>query len=168
MEAIIKHIVVEFHGEGTSTDRFLFPDYAALDLRYGGLEMMASFLVVRPGSEISAALGEGNSDEDTVTAVKWKADVEYYQPISISVRANQHRTIETIARAARTLPEVQEHMKKVLETKTRAPVEYLVHQLPRDKGVAGSEVPSAEMVDSGVEMGSDEEDDELKAFYGHD
>lgn len=167
MEAIIKHIVLEFHGDGASTDRFLFPDYAALDLRYGGLEMNATFALERKGSEIISSLGDSAIEEVAAAQAKWKADVEYYEPITITVRANQHRTIETIARAARTLPEVQEHMKKILETKTRAPVEYLVHQLPREKGVAGSEVPSAEMVDSGVEMGSEDEDDELKAFYGH-
>lgn len=171
-EAIIKHIVLEFHGEGASTDRFLFPDYAALDLRYGGLEMNASFLIERKGSEVAATLGDSSAEEVAIMQAKWKADVEYYQPITITVRANQHRTIETIARAARTLPQVQEHMKNILETKTRAPVDYLLHQLPREKGIAGSEVPSAEMVDSGVEMGSgeepdEEEDDELKVFYGH-
>lgn len=168
MEAIIKHIVIEFHGDGASTDRFLFPDYAALDMKYGGLEMLTSFLVERKGSEIIASYGDSSVEEVAAAQAKWKPDVEYFQPVTIMVRANQHRTIETIARAARTLPEVQEHMKKVLETKTRAPVEYLVHQLPRDKGVTGSEVPSVEMVDSGVEMDSQDEDDELKAWYGNE
>jgi hypothetical protein len=169
MEMIIKHIVLEFHGEGASTDRFLFPEYAALDLRVGGLEMNASFFVERKGSDVISAFGDSSPEEMALAHAKWKADVDYFQPITITVRANQHRTIETIARAARTLPEVQEHMKKVLDNKTRAPVEYLLHQLPREKGVAGSEVPSAEQVDSGVDMGDSEgEDDELKALYGND
>ena len=169
-EAHIRHIVIEFNGDGASTDRFLFPAYAALDMKYGGLEMLASFFVVRKGSDIIASLGDNHVEDIAAAQPRWKADVEYYQSVTIMVRANQHRTIETIARAAKTLPEVREHMKQVVETKIRAPMEYLVHQLPREKGVSGADMPSTEMVDSGVEMGSDEDDavddDELKDTYG--
>jgi hypothetical protein len=82
-----------------------------------------------------------------------------------------HRTLETIARAAKPLPEVQAFMKKVMEEKQRAPVEYLVMRLPmeKDKVVSGEEVAmedGLEFVDSGVEVGSPEEDDELKDYYG--
>lgn len=172
VEAYIKHIVFEFHGEHATTDRFLFPAYAALDMKHGGLDMLASFFVERQGSDVISSLGDSSIEEVAAAQARWKAEVEYYQPVTIMVRANQHKTIETIARAAKTLPEVQEYMKQVLANKTRAPAEFLVHQLPREKGVAGSEIPSADAVDSGVEMGSDDddeqrEDDQLKSFYGN-
>jgi hypothetical protein len=175
METMIKHIVFEFHGDGASTDRFLFPPYAALDLRFGGVEMTASFFVERAGSALLNNLNANTSltpEELAALRASYDVNTEYYQPVTIVVRANQHKTIENIARAARTLPEVQEHMKKVMAEKSRAPSEFLVLQLPREKGVA---VPSAATaaaaagnleVDSGVEMGSGDEDDELKTYYG--
>lgn len=165
-EPIIKHIVVEFHGEGASVDRWIFPPYAALDIKYGGLEMLASFLVERKGSEIIASVVGDSPEETTALQLKWKPNTDYYQAVTILVRANQHRTIETIARAAKTLPEVQEHMKKVLKEQVKAPQEYLVHQLPRDKGQTLAAIATVDFVDSAVELGSDAEDDELRDFYG--
>jgi hypothetical protein len=166
-EPIIKHIVIEFHGEGASQDRWLFPEYAALDIKYGGLEMTCSFFVERKGSEVISTLAGGSADETAALQSKWKADQEYYQAVTILVRANQHRTIETVARAARTLPEVQEQMKRVMKNKIRAPEEYLVHQLPREKVLATADVLAGGFVDSAVEMLSEDEDDELEDFYGN-
>lgn len=166
-EAIIKHIVVEFHGEGASQDRWLFPAHAVLDIKYGDVEMLCSFFAERKGSEIISSLGGGSTEETAALQVRWKADQEYYQPVAMLVRVNQHRTIETIARAARVLPEVQEYMKSVMKNKVRAPMEYLVHQLPREKGVGTTEIPSVDFVDSAVDMASDDEDDELREFYGN-
>ena len=165
-EAIIKHIVIEFHGEGASPDRWLFPEYAVLDIKYGDVEMVTSFFVERKGSDIVSSLAGGSAEEAAALQTKWKADQEYYQPVTMAVRANHHRAIETIARAAKVLPEVLEHMKNVMKDKVRAPEEYLVHQLPREKGLATTEISSVDFVDSAVEMVSDEEDDELKDFYG--
>lgn len=166
-EPIIKHIVVEFHGEGATQDRWLFPEHAVLDIKYGDVEMICSFFVERKGSDIISSLSGGSTEEATVLQSKWKAEQDYYQPISMLVRANQHRTIETIARAAKVLPEVQEYMRDVIKNKVLASQEYLVHQLPREKGVAAGEIACTDFVDSAVEMISDEEDDELKGFYGH-
>ncbi|RMD40462.1 hypothetical protein DV735_g4649, partial [Chaetothyriales sp. CBS 134920] len=159
-EALIKHIVVEFHGEGSSPDRWLFPEYAVLDIRYGGLEMTVSFFVERKGADIIKQLAGGSEEDREVLASKWKADAEYYQPVTMQVRANQHKTIETIARGAKTLPAVQEYMKQVMQEKIRAPTEYLVHQLPREKRVV-------DFVDSGVDMCSADEEDVLEDFYGN-
>ena len=166
-EAIIKHIVVEFHGEGASQDRWLFPEYAVLDIKYGDVEMICSFFVERKGSEIISSLATGSAEDAAVLQSKWKSGQEYYQPITMLVRANQHRTIETIARAARVLPEVQEHMRNVMKNKQRAPEEFLVHQLPREKGLITAEIPSVDFVDSAVEMASEEEDDVLLDYYGN-
>jgi hypothetical protein len=174
---MIKHIVFEFHGEGASTDRFLFPPYAALDLRFGGVEMTASFFVERSGESILQAFegsnGNGLSVEEMgVLRGRYEEGKEYYQPVTIVVRANQHKTIENIARAARTLPEVQEYMRGVMKEKARAEREFLVLQLPREKGVVVGDVGQSkgaeEARDSGVEMGSGDEDvdHELKGWYG--
>jgi hypothetical protein len=165
-EPLIKHIVMEFHGEGASQDRWLFPEYAVLDIKYGDVEMTCSFFVERKGEEIISGLSGGSAEERMALQSKWKADSEYYQPMTMLVRTNQHRTIETIARAAKVLPEVQEHMRTVMKNKIRASEEFLVHQLPRDKGVASVESASTDFVDSAVEMPSEEEDDDLKDYYG--
>ena len=178
-EPRIKHIVVEFTTPASGTqsasqDRWLFPEYAVLDTPISGhgLEMVCSFFVIRKGSQITAAQSSGDV-EATAQSSKWKANEEYYQPVTMTLKAPAHRTLETIARAAKPLPEVQAYMKQVMEQKKRAPVEYLVTRLPKDKdvvvGAVDAEVSLAdgwEFVDSGVEVGSPDEDDELKDFYG--
>ncbi|KAK5306680.1 hypothetical protein LTR99_002372 [Exophiala xenobiotica] len=171
-EPIIKHIVLEITStpsgsQSASTDRWLFPEYAVLELRQGGLEMLCSFLVERRGSEILAGMGSQSAEGDSETShTKWKADQEYYVPVTMTVKATNHRTIESIARAAKLLPQVQEYMKKVLDKGERAPREYLVHQLPREVTVGADGTEG--FVDSGVELASESssEDDELKDVYG--
>ncbi len=177
-EPRIKHIVVEFTTPASGTqsasqDRWLFPKYAVLDtpLSGRGLEMVCSFFVIRKGSQINAV--QNSVDGDAIApSRKWRANEEYYQPVTMTLKAPVHRTLETIARAAKPLPEVQAHMNQVMEQKKRAPVEYLVTRLPKDKevtvGAADADMSVAdgwEFVDSGVEVGSPE-DDELKDFYG--
>lgn len=134
--------------------------------------MVCSFFVIRKGSQITAAQNSGDPDT-TTPSNKWKANEEYYQPVTMTLKAPVHRTLETIARAAKPLPEVQAYMKQVMEQKKRAPGEYLVTRLPKDKdvtvGATDADVSLAdswEFVDSGVEVGSPDEDDELKDFYG--
>lgn len=174
-EPIIKHIVLELTSTPSSSqsacqDRWLFPEHAVLEIRYGGLEMVCSFLVERKGSEILSRQGTGSAeDDDNAMHMKWKAEQEYYQPVTMTVKAVNHRTIETIARAAKPLPVVQGYMKEVMEKKERAPVEYLAYRLPRDRSqLAAVELETAAFVDSGVELGSEScsEDDELKEVYG--
>jgi hypothetical protein len=165
-EPIIKHIVVEFHGEGTTQDRWLFPEYAVLDIKFGDVDMTCSFFVERKGCDIIQSLSGGSAEEATSLQAKWKADQDYYQPVTMHVRANQQRTIETIARAAKVLPEVHEYMRGVMKDKVLASQEYLVHQLPREKGLATGEIASTDFVDSAVEMMSDDQDDELRDYYG--
>ena len=178
-EPRIKHIVVEFTTPASGTqsasqDRWLFPEYAVLDtpLSGRGLEMVCSFFVIRKGSQITAGQNGGDA-ENAAPSSKWKTNDEYYQPVTMTLKAPIHRTLETIARAAKPLPEVQAYMKQVMEQKKRAPMEYLVTRLPKDKDVAVGSVDADisvaegwDFVDSGVEVGSPEEDDDLKDFYG--
>lgn len=129
--------------------------------------MICSFLVERKGSKILSGGGAEPAGEDGENkgSAQWKADQEYYQPVSMTIKALNHKTIETIAKAAKTLPAVQEYMKKVMSTKERAPVEYLVYQLPRERSHVGSDnTATAGFVDSGVEL--DSSSDELKEWYG--
>jgi hypothetical protein len=135
--------------------------------------MVCSFFVIRKGSQILAAQQQNTGDAGSTSSNKWKPNEEYYQAVTMTLKAPVHRTLETIARAAKPLPEVQAFMKKVMEEKRRAPVEYLVMKLPmeKDKVVGGEEEvvvmeDGLEFVDSGVEVGSPEEDDELKDYYG--
>ncbi|KAK4939141.1 hypothetical protein LTR10_020535 [Elasticomyces elasticus] len=169
-EPIIKHIVMEITSTPLSTqpacpDRWLFPEFAVLEIRFGGLEMLVSFLVERRGSQILSCMSGDSAERDANgNHNKWKPEQEYYEPVTMTVKATHHRTIETIARAARPLPVVQDHMKQVLGKAERAPKEYLVHQLPREIGSEGTEA----FVDSGVELGNESpsEDDDLKDVYG--
>ena len=121
--------------------------------------MICSFLVERKGSQL---LPSASIDKDST----WKAGQDYYQPVTTTIRARDHKIIQTIAKAAKTLPAVQEYMKEVMSKKQQAPVEYLVHQLPR--GHAGADKVDVGFVDSGVDLNSDSasEDDELKDVYG--
>ena len=156
-EALIKHIVLEITSipsatQSACTDRWLFPANAVLEIHPSGFEMLCSFLVERKGS------GD-------------LADKEFYQPMTMTIKVPQHKTIATIAQAAKPLPTVQAYMKDVMEKKERAPVEYLVHQLPREKAPGEAmENSTPAFVDSGVELGSDssveDEEDELKDVYG--
>ncbi|KIX06689.1 uncharacterized protein Z518_04665 [Rhinocladiella mackenziei CBS 650.93] len=173
-EPIIKHIVLELTSAPSSSqsacqDRWLFPEHAVLEIRYGGLEMVCSFFVERSGSQILSKVGMDATDEENSRAhAKWKADQHYFQPVTMTVKAMNHRTIETIARAAKPLPAVQDYMKNVMGKSQRAPVEYLVQQLPRERGHVGVEGLETGFVDSGVELGSEPgtEDDELRDVYG--
>jgi hypothetical protein len=135
------------------------------------MEMVCSFFVVRKGSQIIAAQQHNTGDAVATSSSKWKPNEEYYQAVTMTLKAPVHRTLETIARAAKPLVEVQAFMKKVMEEKKRAPVEYLVTRLPKEKDkVVGVEDVAMEdgweFVDSGVEVGSAEEDDELRDYYG--
>jgi len=169
-EALVRHIVLELTSPASSTqlasqDRWLFPEYAVLDTPQSGrgLEMVCSFFVERKGSQI-VTHGAQTGDDTNSNAGKWSADVEFYQPVTMTIRASQHRTLETIARAAKPLPEVQTYMAEVMKRKTRAPKEYLVLQLPCEKK-GDVDLQTSDFIDSAVEMSPDE-DDELKDFYG--
>lgn len=160
-ELLVKHVVMEFTspitGQPISNDRWLFPENAVLDLVYGGTEMTCSFFVERKGSDVLASMRNVSSEEMETLTQKWQADTVYYQPVTMVVRSPQHRTIETIARSAKALPDVQKYMQEVMEKKSRAPREFLVYRLPRDK--------ADEFVDSAVELSAEDDEEELRDVY---
>ena len=162
-QEVIKHVVIEFTsppvaGQAASTDRWLFPEHAVLDTQYGGTEMTCSFFAERKGADILASMKDLTSEEMQSMSNKWSTDTVYYQPVTMLVKAAQHRAIETIARSAKPLSEVQKYMQEVMEKKSRAPQDFLVHRLPREKSAN-----PVDFVDSAVELSG--EDDELKDFY---
>ena len=180
-EPRIKAIVLEFttpmsSAVSASQDRYLFPEYAVLDtpLSGQGLQMICSFFIVRKGSELLAlqSLEETTAGSPASGLTHWNANQEYYQPVTLTMKTSQHRILETIARSAKPLVEVQNKMKEIMQSKTRVADEWLVMRLPREKGVSveGSDSRDRGFVDSGVEIedgeGSGNEDEELKAFYG--
>jgi len=176
-EPVIKHIVLEITSTPSATqsacqDRWIFPEHTVLEIRTSGMEMLCSFLVERKGIDILQRIGGGepatNDGNGNGNQEKFSADKEYYQPVTMTIKVAQHKTIATIAQAAKPLTVVQGHMKDVMAKKERAPVEYLVHHLPREKGSVGGEAVEGGFVDSGVELGSesDGEEDELKDVYG--
>lgn len=180
-EPRIKAIVLELATPASSTvpasqDRYLFPEYAVLDtpLSGQGLEMICSFFVVRKGSDLLAIQSaEATSAKTPIGGLTcWTMNEEYYQPVTMTMKTSQHRILETIARAARPLSEVQNSMQEMMRSKTRVQDEWLVLRLPREKGMA-VEIPGGRergVVDSVVEIeedgGSGDEEDDLKAFYG--
>jgi hypothetical protein len=179
-EPRIKAIVLEFttpvsSAVPASQDRYLFPEYAVLDtpLSGQGLEMVCSFFVVRKGSDLLAMQSvEAVSGGTPIGGLtRWKANEEYYQPITMTMRTSQHRILETIARAAKPLSEVQIKMKEIMQSKTRVKDEWLVMRLPKEKGmsVEAPGIYDRGIVDSATEVedgDSGDEEDELKAFYG--
>ncbi|KIW71807.1 hypothetical protein PV04_00040 [Phialophora macrospora] len=172
-EPFIKHIVLELTsvpagGQAACPDRWLFPEHAVLEIRPNGLDMICSFLVERKASQIVSRAGAELPAGKGEAEGKAQGDQEYYQPVTMTIKARDHKIIQTIAKAAKTLPAVQDYMKEVMGKKVRAPVEYLVHQLPRERSHVGTEGTDTGFVDSGVELSSDaaSDDDELKDWYG--
>ena len=160
-EPMIKHVVIELTsqaatGQPANPDRWLFPEYSVLDTQYGGTEMTCSFFVERRGSDILPNMKDLSSEEMHLMSARWKADKDYYQPVTMVVNAASSRIIATIAGSAKSLPDVQKHMQEVMENKSRAPQEYLVCRLPKEKPDT-----TADFVDSAVEL----EDDELRDHY---
>jgi hypothetical protein len=182
VEPRVTAILLEFNTPASSNipasqDRYLFPEYAVLDtpISGAGLEMVCSFFVVQKGSELlSMQSSEGAFEGAPIGGLtRWKANEEYYQPVTMTIKTSLHRILETIARAAKPLGEVQDKMKEIMQTKTRVKDEWVVMRLPREKGVNVDNPTTREVgfVNSAVEVdddeaGSPDEDDELKAFYG--
>ena len=135
--------------------------------------MVCSFFVVRKGSDLLAMQSTESTAASGPTggSTRWKASEEYYQPVTMTIKTSQHRILETIARAAKPLAEVQAKMKEIMQSKSRVRDEWLVMRLPKEKGISidSSGGHDRSFVDSAVEIeedgGSGDEDDELKTFY---
>ncbi|NJR31485.1 hypothetical protein HC762_01830 [bacterium] len=181
-EARIKAIVLEFTTPASSTivpcqDRYLFPEYAVLDTPFlgQGLEMVCSFFVIRRGSDLLAQQSAEGAPAGTSVGglTSWKAEEEYYQPVTLTIKTIHHRILETIARAAKPLAEVQDKMREIMQSKVRVKDDFLAMRLPKEKRTILESMAGRDggFADSAIEIdderaGSGDEDDELESFYG--
>ncbi|KAI9749672.1 MAG: hypothetical protein M4579_006785 [Chaenotheca gracillima] len=110
-----KAIIFEF---STSGDRFLLPKYSILDYHRSGLEVIASFLVVRKGS--SSETGQ------------YDPALDYYQPVTMRLAASDAKTLIPFSKVVASPDEVRRYMDDVMDNMTRAEYVHLAMQLPRD------------------------------------
>lgn len=109
-------VVVEFAG-GTG-DRFLFPRHTILEYLPAGRQVIASFLVVRDGSK---AESDG-----------YKPNKEYYQPVTISLTADDARVLSHLSRVVAWPDETRRHMDAVMDRAALANKVYLAMRLPKN------------------------------------
>ncbi|KAL4929969.1 uncharacterized protein BDV17DRAFT_52399 [Aspergillus undulatus] len=117
---------------------------------------------------------------------------EYYQPITFRIFSSNPKTLEPLARVVKPQDEVRKYMNEIMDRAERAPDGFLTYQLPREQPIedheseheskkGGTPVPfvngrsklsrgKAVGEDSEVEntdgLVEDEEEEELKDFYG--
>ncbi|TQS38537.1 hypothetical protein Golomagni_00955 [Golovinomyces magnicellulatus] len=109
-------VVLEFsNGNG---DRYSFPKYSILEFIPGTNQVIASFLIIRKGS-----------DADSLS---YSPDLDYYQPISIRIYAHQSRQLDAIQKAVESPEEVRRWMNKVMDECQRAEYVLLAMRLPRE------------------------------------
>ncbi|RKF56024.1 hypothetical protein GcM3_198001 [Golovinomyces cichoracearum] len=109
-------VVLEFsNGNG---DRYSFPKYSILEFIPGTNQVIASFLIIRKGS-----------DADSLS---YNPDLDYYQPISIRIYAHQSRQLDAIQKAVESPQEVRRWMNKVMDECQRAEYVLLAMRLPRE------------------------------------
>lgn len=152
------------YNQPASQDRWLFPPFAVLDTPHSGrgLEMIVSWFVERTGAQIKTNLGI--TAEDETGWQKWRNDTTYFQPVTMKLNSTVHKPLMTIAVNAKSLPDVQTYMEGVMQSKTRAKEEWLALRLPKPGVGLTSDTDGDRFRDSGVEV--DEEEDELRDFYG--
>ncbi|THV83227.1 hypothetical protein D6D29_04055 [Aureobasidium pullulans] len=121
-------IVLEFQGQGASPDRFRFPDNTILEF-LNSYKMLASFLVIRKGRDISPQL-----DRET----------EYYEPVTMTISVPEGRSaardvLQFITRCVKPADQVRTYMTDMIEKCTRAPTRHLAFRLPYKSGIVETE-----------------------------
>ncbi|KAK6580851.1 hypothetical protein PZA11_006339 [Diplocarpon coronariae] len=108
---------IAFEFTGGNGDRYAFPKFSILESRAGG-EVIASFLIVRKGS---------SSDSPT-----YDPDLDYYQPITIRLFAQQGRQLDALQKVVAPADEVRRYMDEIMDTATRAEYVLLAMRLPKE------------------------------------
>jgi hypothetical protein len=121
-------IVLEFQGPGASPDRFCFPEYTILEF-LNSYKMLASFLIIRKGKDVSPQL-----DPDT----------DYYEPVTMTISVPEARSptkdvLQFITRCVKPADQVRNYMTDKIEKCTRAPTRYLAFRLPYKSGIVETE-----------------------------
>ncbi|KAF9876874.1 hypothetical protein CkaCkLH20_05720 [Colletotrichum karsti] len=105
-----------FDFTGGNGDRYLFPKYSILEYLPGGQQVIASFLIVRKGSQL-----EYGGD----------ALLDYYQPVTVRIFSPAGRNLDYLQRVVAPLDEVKRYMDDVMDNMTRAEYVLLAMRLPR-------------------------------------
>ncbi|KAK2022339.1 hypothetical protein LX32DRAFT_200269 [Colletotrichum zoysiae] len=119
---------------GGNGDRYLFPKYSILEYLPGGQQVIASFLIVRKGSQL-----EYGGD----------AKLDYYQPVTIRIYAQSGRHLEYLQRVVAPPDEVRRYMDDVMDNMTRAEYVLLAMRLPRGEREPDSEQNGKEAAGGG-------------------
>lgn len=132
----ISAIVLEFTG-GTG-DRYLFPKFSLLESVpvASGQQVIASFLLVRKGSDAEYPLAD--------------PDLDYYQPLTIRLFTHTGRHLEQLARVVAPPEEVRRYMDGVMTGMTRAEYILLAMRLPRRDGTEQEDSEQARPVNGGA------------------
>ncbi|KAH0537186.1 hypothetical protein FGG08_006011 [Glutinoglossum americanum] len=101
-----------------SGDRFLFPKYSILEYLPGSTQVIASFLVVRKGSNSVS----GNYDPV----------LDYYQPVTMRLAAQTPKILEPLVKVVADPAEARKYMDDIMDNMTRAEYVHLAMRLPRD------------------------------------
>lgn len=128
---------IAFEFSGGNGDRYAFPKYSILESRPGG-EVIASFLIVRKGS---------SSDCPT-----YDPALDYYQPITIRLFAQQGRQLDALQKVVAPPEEVRRYMDDIMNMATRAEYVLLAMRLPRDVEVPGLTAEKGEEASKGDTM----------------
>ncbi|KAL8687186.1 MAG: hypothetical protein Q9218_006570 [Villophora microphyllina] len=113
----IVSMVFDFTPNG---DRFLFPRFSILEFLPGGMQLLASFLVIRKGSE---AMTPGEYNKTTT----------YYERVTIRLSAPFARMLEPLARVVAPPDEVKRYMNGIFDKMSPAKPAFLAIRLPRAK-----------------------------------
>lgn len=113
---------VVFEFVAGSGNRFLFPKHSILDFSTDGTQVIASFLIVRKGSD---------SDSGT-----YNSDVEYHQPVTIRISASSAKILDPLARVVASPTDTRKFMNEVMDKTSRAENARLAIRLPRDPETA--------------------------------
>ncbi|KAI9771766.1 MAG: hypothetical protein M1839_002731 [Geoglossum umbratile] len=112
----ISAVIFEF--AAGSGDRFLFPKYSILEYLPGGTQVIASFLVVRKGS-------------DSVSG-SYDPSLDYYQPVTTRLAAQTSKMLEPLVKVVADPAEARKYMDDIMDNMTRAEYVHLAMRLPRD------------------------------------
>ena len=109
----ISSVVLEF--AGGRGDRYLFPKFAILEAQNNGQQVIASFLIVRKGSD-----SEYGGDPA----------LDYYQPVTIRIFGHTSKHLEALQKVVAPREDVQRYMEDVMDNMTRSEYVLLAMRLP--------------------------------------
>ncbi|KAL8946468.1 MAG: hypothetical protein Q9222_007142 [Ikaeria aurantiellina] len=105
---------------GPTGDRFSFPRFTILEYLPGRTQVIASFLVIRKGSEAA-------------TAHDYNKHTTYYQPVTVRLSAANPKHLEPLEKVVAPPDEVRRYMNGIFDKMSPAKPAFLMTRLPRAK-----------------------------------